>query len=62
MSEAVRVLIIGLLLYCVGFVWGVLSCHKEHEEAIAQGWSPPEIPQCDEELWERIKDRCGNTD
>lgn len=25
-------------------------------------WEPPEIPQCDEPLWERIKDRCADAD
>ena len=27
-----------------------------------EGWEPPVIPSCDQELWERIKDRCGETD
>ena len=34
-----------------------LSCDIE------EGWEPPVIPSCDQELWERIKDRCkGETD
>jgi len=35
--------------------------HVEKEiQSKREGWEPPVIPSCDEELWDRIKDRCGD--
>jgi hypothetical protein len=55
--------LLGIL--CVMFIWFCVLVVKEakaHHDAIEPPrlptWSAPEIPQCDKELWLRIKDGC----
>ena len=39
----------------------IVDVASHHEKAMNQStWSPPDIPQCDKELWVRIKDGCND--
>ena len=57
---------LGVLLLVVTWIIGY-AAYDHHVKEIQskeciEGWEPPVIPSCDQELWERIKDRCGETD
>jgi hypothetical protein len=31
------------------------------EPTCSEGWKPPDIPQCEKELWDRIREGCDDT-
>jgi hypothetical protein len=52
-----------LFVVCVLLGWFTFSVfwvlgNYENEIEYSKGWEPREIPICDRELWERIKDGC----
>jgi hypothetical protein len=54
-----------LLMFAVLWFFDTLRTHAEMRDAAQTAtiadWRP-EIPQCDQPLWERIKDRCAQED
>ncbi len=42
-------------------VWSIIStvmAHERPEPQVFPVWSPPDIEQCDKELWDRIRYEC----
>jgi hypothetical protein len=61
-EKLVAALIVGFLLLVASVFVDAVHHHWKAAHAPrveSKGWTPPDIPQCDKELWERIKDRCG---
>ena len=56
----VLIALFGILGVFTFFVFDKLS-NYEPETRESEGWKPPAIPQCDKELWERIKDGCNES-
>lgn len=57
------ILVLGGFALAIGdFAWHhYQDTHaKEDIQSKREGWEPPVIPSCNKELWERIKDRCGD--
>lgn len=59
----IRVTVYGILLILVAFTYTVFSVllieeAKSAPPKIQEVWTGPEIPQCNKELWLRIKDGC----
>lgn len=67
MIEKLILTTVGMLFALVCLLFVDVAWHhyemehaKEQEIQSKKGWEPPVIPSCDQELWDRIKDRCGD--
>lgn len=62
--DYIMITVIALVLGVTGLLIADISYHhyqRSHvKEEISKGWEPPVIPSCNKELWERIKDGCGD--
>jgi len=47
-----------LLLITLTLVSSVLDHVASIDEKLTQGWTPPDIEQCDKALWDRIRHEC----
>lgn len=55
------VILIVIILWVVAST--ILDTAKAHHDSIQnrpapKAWKPPAIPQCDQPLWDRVKERC----
>ena len=51
--------IIAFVILC-GMVVGTSAAYQATDVAYTTQWQPPPIPQCDKELWLRIKEGCDD--
>ena len=64
-TDIVEYALVALLIFILWTISisiiGTAKAHAEYEAANqvkVEGWKPRKIPQCDKELWLRIKDGC----
>lgn len=57
-----RLVLFFICLVCVAVTYAVFETASSNIETKQEPryYKYPTVPECDQELWERIKDRCAN--
>lgn len=61
-EKLVMVVVAGFLFTVAGFSVIIVDAAQNYERPVPREptWSPPEIPQCDKPLWDRIRHLCDD--
>ena len=53
-------IIVGVLCFVVGFVFGVIE-NAQNPKVYEAKWKAPPIEHCEKETWDRIREGCNGT-
>lgn len=52
--------LVCMVIFVIVVMRSAIAYAEEPEPTQPEIWTGPDIPQCDQPLWERIKDRCAD--
>jgi len=63
MSWTERIMVLLAVFISLAIGYGLIDqmyhhYQEEHTKVEVEGWEPPVIPQCNKELWDRIREGC----
>lgn len=59
--EVLAAAMIIVWLFYAAYVVLATAQAFEPRKVAAPEWQPPDIPECDAELWDRVRGECGET-